>query len=84
MIFGSNFKKNKSLVKLIMAFLLSGILVSFVKIDDTNIFYLIDKSFDLPKDISKPYSRLRIHKIFWSDFCDILLNFATQKEHSYF
>ncbi len=56
MIFGSNFKKNKSLVMLIIAFLCSGMLVSFVKIDDTNIFYLIDKSFDIPTDNSKPFS----------------------------
>lgn len=56
MIFGSNFKKNKALTKLIIAFMFSGMLVSFIKIKDTNIFYLIGKSFDITTDYSKPFS----------------------------
>ncbi|ARV15214.1 hypothetical protein [Polaribacter sp. SA4-12] len=56
MIFGSNFKKNKALTKLIIAFMFSGMLVSFFKIKDTNIFYLIGKSFDITTDYSKPFS----------------------------
>lgn len=41
MVFGSNFKKKKSLVYLILLFFLSGMCVAVVKIQDTNIFHLI-------------------------------------------
>lgn len=40
MVFGSNFKKKKSIVYLILLFLVSGMCVAVVKILDTNIFYL--------------------------------------------
>jgi hypothetical protein len=50
MVFGSNFKKKKSLVYLIIMFLLSGMCVAVVKIQDTNIFHLIDPdSYDAQK-----------------------------------
>ena len=42
MIFGSNFKKKKSIVYLIILFLVSGVFVSAKKLLDTNIPYLID------------------------------------------
>ncbi|WGH74087.1 hypothetical protein P8625_08120 [Tenacibaculum tangerinum] len=41
MIFGSNFKKKKSLAYLMLLFLVSGIIVTSVQIQKTNIFYLI-------------------------------------------
>ena len=43
MIFGSNFKKKKSLVYLIFLFLISGIFVARVQLDKTNIPYLVAK-----------------------------------------
>jgi len=43
MIFGSNFKKKKSLVYLIFLFLVSGAIVALVQFDKTNIPYLIVK-----------------------------------------
>tara|TARA_R110002167_G_scaffold6891_1_gene32524 strand:- start:62 stop:1360 length:1299 start_codon:yes stop_codon:yes gene_type:complete len=46
MVFGSNFKKKKSLVFLILLFFVSGMCVSVVKIFDTNIIYLqIEQSY---------------------------------------
>lgn len=41
MVFGSNFKKKKALVRLVLFFLVSGMSVAVFKISDTNIFYLI-------------------------------------------
>ena len=41
MVFGSNFKKKKSLIFLVLLFFVSGISVAVVKVNDTNIFYLI-------------------------------------------
>ena len=41
MVFGSNFKKKKSLVYLVLLFFVSGMCVAVVKVMDTNIFYLI-------------------------------------------
>lgn len=41
MIFGSNFKKKKAMMKLIIAFLCSGIFISIYQISQTNIPYLI-------------------------------------------
>ncbi len=41
MIFGSNFKKKKSITYLMLFFLFSGIVVASVQIPKTNIFYLI-------------------------------------------
>tara|TARA_R110002074_G_scaffold86875_1_gene191756 strand:- start:32482 stop:33804 length:1323 start_codon:yes stop_codon:yes gene_type:complete len=43
MVFGSNFKKKKSLVALILLFFVSGMCVANVKVNDTNIFYLIQQ-----------------------------------------
>ncbi|WP_324025543.1 hypothetical protein QSV08_20495 [Maribacter sp. BPC-D8] len=45
MVFGSNFKKKKSLVYLVLMFFASGMFLTFVKITDTNIFHLV-----FPKD----------------------------------
>ncbi|WP_405395547.1 hypothetical protein [Maribacter sp. Asnod2-G09] len=45
MVFGSNFKKKKSLVYLVLLFFASGMLLSLIKIQDTNIPHLI-----FPKD----------------------------------
>lgn len=53
MVFGSNFKKKKSLVYLIIVFLFSGMFVAAVKIVDTNILYLF---FQQPKDKDYMYS----------------------------
>ncbi|MCH3883359.1 hypothetical protein [Tenacibaculum aquimarinum] len=41
MIFGSNFKKKKSLIYLVLSFILVGLLVFGNQISNTNIFYLI-------------------------------------------
>lgn len=50
MVFGSNFKKKKSLVYLILLFFLSGMCVGVVKIQDTNIFHLVKPdSYDAQK-----------------------------------
>jgi len=45
MVFGSNFKKKKSLVYLVLSFFASGIFLTLVKFQDTNIPHLI-----FPKD----------------------------------
>ena len=45
MVFGTNFKKKKSLVYLVLMFFVSGMFLTFVKVTDTNIFHLI-----FPKD----------------------------------
>jgi len=45
MVFGTNFKKKKSLVYLVSLFFVSGMFLTFVKVTDTNIFHLI-----FPKD----------------------------------
>ncbi|MDO1512048.1 hypothetical protein Q2T41_05140 [Maribacter confluentis] len=41
MVFGSNFKKKKWLVRLVLLFFVSGICLSVIKIKDTNIYYLL-------------------------------------------
>lgn len=51
MIFGSNFKKKKSLVYLILVFVIGGMLMFSIKLNDTNTIYLIakNKKFDSTK-----------------------------------
>lgn len=44
MLFGSNFKKKKSLVYLVILFIVSGMFLSVVKMLDTNIPYLINEN----------------------------------------
>ena len=51
MIFGSNFKKKKKLVLLMIVFLLSGAFVSFYQIDNTNIIYLTNPKKYFSKDL---------------------------------
>jgi hypothetical protein len=41
MIFGSNFKKKKSLIYLVLSFIFAGIFVFGIQISKTNIFYLV-------------------------------------------
>jgi len=57
MIFGSNFKKKKSLVYLILLFLFSGMLVSIYQMTNTNIPYLVnrDSYFDVTKSYASYY-----------------------------
>ncbi len=57
MIFGSNFKKKKHLIYLIILFLISGVLVSVSQIFNTNIPYLITREsfFDQTKAYSSFY-----------------------------
>ncbi len=57
MIFGSNFKKKKSLIHLIILFLFSGLFVAILQIPKTNIFYLIqyENYFDANKTYSEYY-----------------------------
>jgi hypothetical protein len=43
MIFGSNFKKKKGLIALIVIFLFSGIFIALFQISNTNILYLVTK-----------------------------------------
>ncbi|MFK7812939.1 MAG: hypothetical protein AB8B59_10620 [Maribacter sp.] len=43
MTFGSNFKKDKALVRLLLLFILSGMMVSVIQIRNTNIPYLISQ-----------------------------------------
>jgi hypothetical protein len=45
MVFGSNFKKKKSLIALVLLFLVSGVCVAVFKIDQTNIFYLVRQEY---------------------------------------
>ncbi|TDT38673.1 hypothetical protein CLV90_3645 [Maribacter spongiicola] len=52
MVFGSNFKKKKSLVYLVLLFFASGMFLTFVKVTDTNIFHLI---FPKEHDVSLMY-----------------------------
>lgn len=54
MTFGSNFKKNKALVRLVVLFLLSGIVVAVAQIGNTYIFYLIGQDYYF--DSTKLYS----------------------------
>ncbi|MGB1043124.1 MAG: hypothetical protein ACPGU6_07000 [Tenacibaculum sp.] len=54
MVFGSNFKKKKSLTYLILTFLLFGLLVFAYQFTKTNVLYLMNK--DKYFDISKTYS----------------------------
>ena len=66
MIFGSNFKKKKSLVYLILLFLFSGMLVSIYQLTNTNIPYLIkrDSYFDVTKSYSSYYKTENEHNQF--------------------
>lgn len=54
MTFGSNFKKNKALVGLLMLFFVSGMVLSIVQFDQTNIPYLIRQNAYFDK--SKTYA----------------------------
>ncbi|MFY7672465.1 hypothetical protein ACOSP6_15395 [Tenacibaculum sp. MEBiC06402] len=54
MIFGSNFKKKKRLVFLMIVFLLSGAFASFYQLDKTNILYLINPKKYFQKDLIHP------------------------------
>ncbi|MCH3881729.1 MULTISPECIES: hypothetical protein [Tenacibaculum] len=58
MIFGSNFKKKKSLIYLVLSFILVGLLVFGKQITNTNIFYLIvhKKYFNTTKVYSSFYN----------------------------
>jgi len=66
MIFGSNFKKKKSLVYLILVFVISGVGISFFQIFDTNIPYLIanETYFDATKVHSEYYASENINNSF--------------------
>ena len=57
MIFGSNFKKKKSLISLLFIFILSGMFVSVYQMTNTNIPYLITQEsyFDVTKSYSSYY-----------------------------
>ncbi|MBT1450349.1 hypothetical protein KJ365_05600 [Glaciecola sp. XM2] len=44
MTFGSNYKKNKSLSKLLLSFIFAGMALSIFKIFDTNVFYMLDNT----------------------------------------
>lgn len=56
MIFGSNFKKKKSLSYLMLLFLFSGTLVAGVQLKNTNIFYLVSSNYQKYFDSYKTYS----------------------------
>ncbi len=66
MIFGSNFKKKKSLIYLILLFLFSGMLVSIYQMTNTNIPYLVkrDSFFDETKSYSSFYKIENEHNTF--------------------
>lgn len=65
MVFGSNFKKKKSLVFLILLFFVSGMCVAIVKIQDTNIFHLINPvSYDVHKMQLSYYENQNINESF--------------------
>ena len=66
MIFGSNFKKKKNLVYLVILFLFSGMLVSVFQITNTNILYLInrDSYFDSTKSYASYYASEKDHNDF--------------------
>ncbi|SEB98713.1 hypothetical protein SAMN04489761_2173 [Tenacibaculum sp. MAR_2009_124] len=56
MIFGSNFKKKKSLVYLIFVFLISAMLVAVIQLPKTNILYLVRNRVAANYDIHKTYA----------------------------
>lgn len=56
MIFGSNFKKKKSLVYLMLVFLFSGAVLSVVKMPQTNILYMMSSVVQNPFDSYKTYA----------------------------
>ncbi|OSY86951.1 hypothetical protein WH52_13700 [Tenacibaculum holothuriorum] len=56
MIFGSNFKKKKSLSYLILLFLFSGSVVAGIQLRNTNIFYLVGSNYQRYFDPYKTYS----------------------------
>ena len=66
MIFGSNFKKKKALIYLILLFLISGMFVSVFQMTNTNIPYLIsrDSYFDKTKSYSSYYKTENEHNNF--------------------
>ncbi len=43
MVFGSNFKRKRSLIGLVLLFLVSGTCVAIIKVDQTNILYLVNQ-----------------------------------------
>ncbi|MFD2564752.1 hypothetical protein [Aquimarina rubra] len=57
MTFASNFKRNKSLIRFVILFLLSGVFVASYQVTNTNIFYLIkqDHYFDSTKTYAGYY-----------------------------
>jgi len=52
MIFGTNFKKKKALIKLIVLFLFSGIFIAVYQMSKTNIPYLINQEFYFDETMS--------------------------------
>lgn len=66
MIFGSNFKKKKAIIYLILLFLISGMFVSVFQMTNTNIPYLIsrDSYFDKTKSYSSYYKTENEHNNF--------------------
>ncbi len=54
MVFGSNFKKKKKLVFLMIVFVLSGAFASFYQIDQTNILYLVNPKKYFKKKLIRP------------------------------
>jgi len=55
MIFGSNFKKKKAMIYLLITFIFSGIIVTTYQVSNTNILYLILKGKDISFDQTKIY-----------------------------
>lgn len=66
MIFGSNFKKRKAMIYLLLVFLFAGVIVSIFKMTGTNIPYLIspDSYFDVTKSYPDYYESNNIHNDF--------------------
>lgn len=66
MIFGSNFKKKKSLVYLMFLFLISGVFVALAQFSETNIPYLVNKDryFDATRVNSNYYETENEHNKF--------------------
>ncbi len=55
MIFGSNFKKKKAMIYLLITFIFSGIIVTSYKVANTNILYLIQKGKHISFDKTRIY-----------------------------
>ncbi|CAM1367751.1 hypothetical protein [Tenacibaculum xiamenense] len=56
MIFGSNFKKKKSLVYLVFVFLVSAMMVAVVQLPKTNILYFVKHRLSANYDVHKTYA----------------------------